>query len=199
MDFEKIVMLRYATKKFDGKIIPQDKVDKLLEMIRYAASSYGLQPWKIKIIKDAETKKKLAPVSWNQAQIESCSHLLVFCAYTDIKKLIDMLENAMIKNGAKKESIQGYIDMMKGFEKGMDESKKLSWAQRQVYLALGNAINGAKALGFDSCPMEGFDSAEYAKILKLPKDIVPTALCPIGYADDTPRSKVRFSREEIVM
>jgi nitroreductase / dihydropteridine reductase len=45
--------------------------------------------------------------------------------------------------------------------------------------------------------MEGFSPEEYSKILKLPKNLVPTALCPIGYAADTPRPKIRLSKEEI--
>lgn len=190
MEFKDIVMKRYATKKFDGKKIPQDKVDQLLEMIRYSASSSNMQPWKIKIITDEETKKKLLPVSWNQQQITTCSHLLVFCAYTELNKhadkLIEMLPHAK----------DYYTGLKAGFDK-MTEEQKLSWAQRQTFLALGNAINGAKSLGFDSCPMEGFSAEEYSKILKLPKNLVPTALCPIGYAADEPRPKVRFKKEEV--
>ncbi len=197
MSFKDIVMGRYATKKFDGKKIEQKKVDELLEIIRYAASSFGLQPWKIKVVADMETKEKLAPASWNQPQITTCSHLLVFCANTDIDSLIDNYEKYMKKSGAPEDAIKGYIGTMRGWAQGLDDAKRLSWSQRQTYLALGNAINGAKASGFDSCPMEGFSPEEYAKILHLPKNIVPTALCPIGFAADTPRPKLRFAKEEI--
>ena len=86
---------------------------------------------------------------------------------------------------------------MKDFEKNLSDEQKLSWAQRQTYLALGNALNGAKALYFDSCPMEGFNPAEYAKILKLPSNLVPTALCPVGYASDKPAPKLRFPNDEV--
>jgi len=197
MDFEKIVMERYATKSFDGKKIPQDKLDKLLELIRHAPSSFNIQPWKIIVISNQEIKEKLSPVSWDQPQIKSSSHLLVFCADSNIYGKIDKLKEAMIESGAKEDQIAGYIQMMKDFEKGLNEEQKLSWTQRQTYLALGNAVNGAKALGFDSCPMEGFNPAEYSKILELPKNIVPTALCTIGYANDQPKPKVRFSKEEV--
>jgi len=190
MEFKEIVMNRYATKKFDGKKIPQEKVNELLEMIRYAPSSSNMQPWKIKVITDQKIKEKLSPASWNQAQITSCSHLLVFCADTDldkhIEKLIKMLPDAK----------EYYTGLKAGFDK-MTTEQKLSWAQRQLFLALGNAINGAKSLGFDSCPMEGFSPEEYSKILNLPKNLVPTALCPIGYAADTPRPKMRFKKEEV--
>ena len=197
MEFKDIVMKRYATKKFDGKKIEQKKVDELLEIIRMSASSFGLQPYKIKVISDQKLKEELSPATWNQPQINSCSHLLIFCADTDIKTHVNLLEKAMIKNGAKKEDIKGYIDIMNGFEQKLGDSEKLTWSQGQAYIALGNAINGAKSLGFDSCPMEGFNAVEYSKILKLPKNIVPTALCPIGYAADVQPPKARLTKEEL--
>jgi len=197
--FEKIVHERYATKLFDGRTIPESKVSKLMNLIQYAPSSFNIQPWKVIVITNPEIKEKLSPVSWNQPQIKSCSHLLVFCANKDVKGNIEKLEKSMIKNGAEREGIKGYIQMMLDFEKMLNEEQKLAWAQRQVYLALANALNGARALGFDSCPMEGFDSNEYSKILKLPDNIVPTVLCPIGYAADKPNPKLRFDMGEIFM
>src|SRR3989338_3426465 len=113
MEFDKIVNERYATKLFDGRRLPQEKVDRLLEIIRLAPSSFNIQPWKIIVITDAELKEKLAPASWNQKQIKSCSHLLVFCANSDIKGKIDKLERLMLDSGAKPEDIKGYIQMMR--------------------------------------------------------------------------------------
>ena len=197
MEFKEIVMKRYATKKFDGKKVDQKKVDDLLELIRYSASSFNIQPWKIKVVTDQKIKEQLSKASWDQPQIISCSHLLVFCADKDVLGKIKALEKAMIKNGAKKDDIKGYIDMMNGFANKLDDAGKLSWAQRQVYLAMGNAINGAKSLGLDSCPMEGFDPVDYSRILKLPSNIVPTALVPVGHAADTQPPKTRFSKEEV--
>jgi nitroreductase len=197
MDFKKIVAERYAVKSFDEKEVPESKINELLEIIRFAPSSFNIQPWKIVVVKNSGTKEKLLPVSWNQPQITSCSHLLVFCANKDVSGNIGALENEMIKNGAKKEDIKEYIEMMRGFEKNLSEEQKISWAQRQTYIALSNALNGAKSLGFDSCPMEGFDSKKYSEILELPENLIPSVLCPIGYASDEPKPKLRFAKEEI--
>lgn len=197
LSFENIVEQRYATKKFDGRRILEEKVNKLLRLIRYAPSSFNIQPWKIVIITDYALKEKLLSASWNQEQITSCSHLLVFCADKNIRENIDKLEALMIKNGAKPEQIKTYMRMMRDFEKGLTEEKKISWAQRQTYIALGNALNGAKALGFDSCPMEGFDPNAYVEILQLPENLVPSVLCPIGYTSDAPRPKLRFAEEDV--
>ncbi len=192
MEFKDIVYKRYAAKQFDGTIIPQSKVDELLEIIRHSASSYNIQPWKILIVKDSITKEKLAPAAWNQTQITTCSHLLIFCANSNINANIDKLEKAMPQ-------ATEYITIIREFAKTMNQEQSLVWAQKQTYLALGNAINGAKSLGFDSCPMEGFNSHEFSKILKLPANIIPTVLCPIGYATDSAKPKYRFAAAEIVI
>lgn len=185
MDFKHIVMSRYATKSFDGTILPDAKVDELLELIRFAPSSFNLQPWKIFVITDPAIKVKLQEASWNQPQLTSCSHVLLFCANVHIRSNIEALEQAMPDATA-------YIQMMRDFESGLTQEQKVSWAQRQVYIALSNALNGAKALGFDSCPMEGFDPTSYAKILQLPEHLVPTVVCPIGIANDSAPAKFRF-------
>jgi len=197
MEFKDIVKKRYATKKFDGRKIPQEKVDELLEIIRMSASSFGLQPWKIKIIEDLELKEKLLPVSWNQPQITTCSHLLVFCANTDIEGNIAKYGKIMNESGLADEKIKNSTSYMLKSMENKDDMQRLHWAQRQVYLAVANAINGAKSLGFDSCPMEGFQPEEYSKILELPINLVPTTLVTIGYAADEPNKKLRFSKEDM--
>lgn len=197
MEFKEIAQKRYATKKFDGTILDQSKVDELCELIRLSASSFGLQPWKVNIVKDKEIKEKLAPAAWNQDQITTCSHILVFCANTQVKDHIDKFEKMLEASGASEESRKTYVGMMRGFEEGMSDEHKLGWAQRQLYLAVANAINGAKALGFDSCPMEGFSEEEFSKILELPKHLVPTCLVTIGIASDVPKPKIRFAKEDL--
>ena len=198
MNFKDLVMNRYAVKKFDGKQVPQKLVDELLELIRFAPSSYNLQPWKIKVISDQATKDKLFPASWNQEQIKTASHLLVFCANTELAPLAKKLGDAMTAAGVPEANVKGLMGYIDPFIAGMNETQRTAWAQRQLYLALENGMLGATALGFDSCPMEGFVPAEYSKILNLPAHLVPTAVLTIGYAADKQRTKVRFAKEDIL-
>jgi nitroreductase/dihydropteridine reductase len=198
MEFKEIVMSRYATKKFDGRKIPEAKISELLELARFAPSALNIQPWKIKVITDQKTKEQLRPASWNQEQITTCSHLLVFCANTDFAGLIKKLDQLLQKSHAPEEMQKMVIGLASDLTAKMPPEQRLSWAQGQVFLALANALNGAKALGFDSCPMGGFDPKEYSRILALPPTVVPTMLCPVGYAADKPMPKVRFPKEDIV-
>lgn len=197
MEFKDIVMKRYATKKFDGRILPDEKINELFEIIRYSPSSLGLQPYRIKVIKDIETKEKLLSASNNQTQVTTCSHLLVFCADTNVMERISVYEQMIIKNGTDPFKAKEIINHRRAFVEKSSSDKLLSWAQNQVYIALGNAVNGAKSLGFDSCPMGGFKPEEYSRILELPQNLVPTVICPIGYATDTPREKIRFENKEL--
>lgn len=197
MEFKNVLEQRYATKKFDGKKIPDEKIERLKDYIQLAATSFGLQPFKVMIITNQETKDELFKESWNQTQINTCSHLLVFCAYTDVDARIDGYEKMLKDSGVPEEKYSVYIGMMRNWAKGASQDNLKSWSQKQCYLGLANAINGAKDLGFDSCPMEGFDKEAYAKILELPENLIPTVICPVGYADDIPKPKIRFKKEEL--
>jgi nitroreductase len=198
MEFGTIVMSRYATKKFDGRKIPETKVSELLEMVRFAPSAINLQPWKIKVVADQKVKEQLRPAAFDQEQITSCSHLLVFCADPDYDSLISRLGALLKKSGAPEEMQKMVVGMAVRFTKPMSPEQKLAWSQAQTYLALGNALNGAKSLGFDSCPMGGFDPKEFVRILKIPPPLVPVMLCPLGYAADKPMPKVRFAKEDML-
>lgn len=191
-------MQRFATKKFDGRKIGDDKIHELIELVRFAPSALNLQPWKIKVITDNNVKEELRAVSNDQQQVTTCSHLLVFCADTDYEGLIRRLGALMKKHGVPVEMQTMVIGMASGFVTKMSAEQKFAWSQAQTYLALGNALNGAKSLGLDSCPMGGFDPKEYSRILKIPAHLVPVMLCPVGYAADKPMSKIRFAHDEIV-
>ncbi len=167
-------------------------------MVRFAPSAINLQPWKIKLVTDQKVKELLRPAAFNQEQVTSCSHLLVFCADPDYDSLIKRLGALLKTNNVPEEMQKMVIGMAVQFTGPMSPEQRLAWSQAQTYLALGNALNGATSLGFDSCPMGGFDPKEFSRILKIPAPLIPTMLCPVGYAADKPMPKLRFPKEEIV-
>lgn len=197
MEFKDIVSQRYATKKFDGRKVPQDKLDQILDMARLAPSAINLQPWKIKVVADEQTKQALLPLSWGQQQVSTCSHLLVFCANTDFESLGQKILGGMRKAQVPAETIGHLEALIKGFS-GSTAQQRLCEAQKNTFLAALTAMYAAKSLGIDSCPMQGFDAAGYAQVLKLPDNLVPTLIVPLGYPADRPMPKTRFPKGEIV-
>ena len=108
---------RYATKKFDpSKKISAAEWATLEQALVLTPSSYGLQPWKFLVITDAALKAKLRPVSWNQSQIEDCSHLVVFLAKEDITEAdVDRFVARIAEvRGVTAESLAGYKGFMMG-------------------------------------------------------------------------------------
>lgn len=198
LEFNDIVMSRYATKMFDGKKVDDEKLDQILEMVRYSPSALNVQPWKIKIVDDQETKDKLSKASMDQPQVASCSHLLVFCANKDMEGNANKVLNSMKDMGVPKENIDQFENVIKTFT-GMfkEEAAALSEAQFNVFIAATTALYAAKSVGVDSCPMQGFDAVEYAKILEIPEGLIPTIIVPLGYPADQQMPKMRFPKEEI--
>lgn len=193
MEFKEIVSKRYACKKFSEKKISDKKIDELLEIIRLTPSSLNFQPWKIKIVDNQETKNKLFPETNNQIQATTCSHLLVFCVDTNFEEKAEKLKELKLKESKNKKISEKSIQK----KLAQNEEQKFNWAEKQIYLALGNALNGAKSLGLDACPIGGFSPKGYTRVLNLPNNIIPVIVCALGFADDVPKKKIRFSKEEI--
>src|SRR6478735_9169309 len=75
---------RYATKRMNGKKVPQEKIDNILEAVSLSPSSMGLQPYTILVIENEETRRKLQPAAFNQPQLIEGSHLIIFASWTDV-------------------------------------------------------------------------------------------------------------------
>ncbi|MDQ8183007.1 NAD(P)H-dependent oxidoreductase [Pelagicoccus sp. SDUM812005] len=198
---------RYATKEFDSsKTIPAETIAALEEALVLTPSSFGLQPWKFYIVEDAAVKEQLPAVSWNQQQPKDCSHLVVLAARKGYKRedVGAFVARMAEVRGVSEESLAGYEGFAGGFVDQANEQGWIdAWAQKQVYIALGQLMFAAAALGVDACPMEGIDPAAYDRILGLEDSGYSTVVaCPLGYraAGDkyATTAKVRFEKSDLI-
>ena len=198
---------RYATKQFDpARKISPAVWTALEESLVLTASSCGLQPWKFIVVADPATRQKLLPVSWGQRQIVDASHLVVFAAKTNLSEVdIDVYLDCIAQvRGVTRESLGSFRDMMTGIVlKGMDAPARKGWAERQVYIALGNFLTCAAVLGVDTCPMEGIEPARYDEILGLGKEgLGAVMVATAGYRSAGDKyaalKKVRFPKSEVL-
>ncbi len=198
---------RYATKQFDAtKKISASDWSTLEKSLLLTASSYGIQPWKFLVIQDSALRKTLRVASWNQSQVEDCSHFVVFATLKSVsEQYVDhFLQSVSKARGAPLESLAGYRNMMLGdFVHGPRSKIASEWCARQAYIALGNFMTSAAALQIDTCAMEGFEPARYNEILGLSKtDYHAVVACPAGYRSTADKSstapKVRFSADELI-
>jgi nitroreductase / dihydropteridine reductase len=198
MELREAIAGRYATKHFDGRAIPEEKVHELLDLARWAPSGLNIQPWRVKVISDAAVKRQLSAATFDEPQIMSCSHLLVFCADTDFAGLRQRLVVRMEKEGVP-EKVRTIVGGIAAEMSQMPAEAWKTYAVSNTFLPALLALLAAKDLGFDSCPMTHFRPKEYSRILDLPPNLVPTLLCPLGYADDKGPVKWRYSVEELLI
>ncbi len=176
---------RYATKKFDNqKILPQQKIDILTEAFNLTATSYGLQPLKLLVIKNKELQKELTQHSWGQKQVSDASHLLVFCIENNvdedyIKKYFDHIKET---RNTPEEVLKPFKDHLVSSFTNKPEEEISNWATKQAYLAMGNLLTVCAIEQIDACPMEGFIPEKYNEVLNL-KDLGLSSVLvlPIGY------------------
>ncbi len=170
---------RRAVKHFGSGEVD---IEPIVKAMINAPSSFGLQPYKIVVVQNKETKEALKPVSYNQSQVTECHTLFVLCARKDVEV---RAEEYLKTTGA--ESIR---DMLMGFIKYLPD--KAAWASKQAYIALGFGLAAAAEEKIASCPMEGFNSAEVSKILNLPDNLYPVVYLAVGEATEEDGTYPRF-------
>jgi nitroreductase/dihydropteridine reductase len=197
---------RYATKKMNGLSVPQQKVDYILEAARLAPSSSGIQPYRIFVISNKELLKQIRAFSFNQSQIEDCSHLLIFTAWDTYtkEKISEVLLKTSRERGLPDSSIDDYLKMLWAMFEPMTQEWFQADAAKQAYISFGLAIAAAAEQKVDATPMGGFDNAKMDKFLGLEKlGLKSIVVLPLGYRDPegdwlANLKKVRTPKEEFI-
>jgi nitroreductase len=178
---------RYATKKMDpAKPVPQDKLDRILEAIRLAPTSSGLQPYEVLIVSNPETRKRIQAIAWNQSQVTEASHLLVFAAWDDYtaERINGMFDLVNSERGIRNEGWEAYRQKLLAEYPQRTPEVNFQHAARQAYIGLGFALAAAAEAGVDSTPMEGFDPDKLDEILGLrQRGLRSVLILPLGYRD----------------
>lgn len=196
---------RYAAKRMNGEVVPEEKLNTILEAIQLSPSSAGLQPYNVLIISDKNVLKEIHAQSAPQPQILEASHLLVFAAWEkitaeQISKYIDLIAAT---RGVSAESLSQFRESMNDRVLKRPEDVNFDWAARQAYIALGHALVAAATENVDATPMEGFNGAKLDELLGLKeKGLRSVVLMTLGYRDQendvlARAKKVRRSHEEL--
>jgi|GEM_PF-180667 len=191
---------RAAIKQFDGSTLSDKQIETILDAVRLAPTSYGLQPFHVTVVADMKVREQLKKAAWDQAQLTTASHVLVFSARTDLKDRVEAhLMNTAGGNPDIRAKLTGFEAALKEFAEGKTEADIQQWASKQAYIALGFALAACAELQIDSCPMEGFDPVQFKTILGLPSHLYPCVILPVGKraASEVIRPKVRFGGDDL--
>lgn len=179
---------RYATKKMNpDKAVPEDKVERILEAVRLAPTSSGLQQFEVIVVTNKEIREKIKAIAWNQEQVTDASHLIVFAAWDNYtaERINHMFDLVNDERGFRNEGWEAYRQMLLGTYPQRDAQTNFEHAARQAYVGLGIALTAAAFEEVDATPMEGFDPAALDEILDLrARGLRSVAIMPVGYRAD---------------
>lgn len=197
---------RNATKHFDKElIVPDHKIEVLLETLRLAPSSINLQPWKFVVVKNKALRKELRELAMNQPQITDASHLLLLCsrkgidaAYFDRLVQLEKSQNDGVS------AMESFKPVAMAFLQSKTPEGLRQWMAEQVYIALGFLLFGCALLHIDACPIEGFNHGKVNKIFDLHKQGIESQVAvAIGYRPENEeyitKPKLRWPIEEVLM
>ena len=197
---------RYATKKMNGQVVPQEKVDYILEAARLAPTSSGLQPFEILVITNKELLEKVLPLAHGQRQITDASHVLVFAAWDNYTE--ERINEAFARNnkerGLPSSATDDYKNMLLKIYLAKPAEENFTHAAKQVYIGFTAAIIAAAEQKVDATPMEGFNPAALDELLNLKeKGLRSVLLLPIGYREAEKdwlvnMKKIRVSKDRFI-
>lgn len=195
---------RYATKTFDpSKKIDDATMQTLLESLRLAPSSFGLQPrWFLRVV-NPTIRQQLREHARGQSQITDASDMIVLCRKTTIDESLvqQYLDKIIETRGVSAQDLQGFKNTMLGFLEQRDPERLAQRAHKQCYIAMWFLLETAALLEVDSCPMEWFNPSKFDEILWLEKIwLASVATVTLWYrsGDDmfASMAKVRFDAKD---
>lgn len=178
MDALDNIRARRSVKHFDPSFkIPQEEEDELIDLAMQAPSSFNLQHWRLVNVKDDALRQQIQEASFNQAQVTEASLTFIITADLNAWKK----EPARYWRNAPQQAQDILVPMITPFYEGKDQLQR-DEALRSVGFIGQTMMLAAKAMGYDSCPMIGFDQDKVAEIIKLPEDHIIGMMLVIGKA-----------------
>jgi nitroreductase len=187
---------RRSVKHYDANHQFTDtEINELLSLAVLSPTAFNIQNWRFVVVKDQALRSKIRTAAWEQAQVTDASLFIVLCA--DLKSWEKQPSRYWL-NAAKE--VQDFIlPAIDGYYRNKEEVQR-DEAMRSCGIAAQTLMLAAKAMGYDSCPMDGFDFEQVAKLIQLPDDHVIAMFVAIGKATQSAQPRAgQLSLDEVVV
>ncbi len=170
---------RRAVKHYNPSAsVSESDFNKIMNAVLLSPTSYNIQHWRFVRVTDADIRRKIQEAAWEQTQVTEASELIVLCADTQAwqKKPQRYWANTP-------EDVQAMmLPMLASFYTGKAQLQR-DEAMRSCGMAAQTLMLSAKALGYDTCPMIGFDSEQLAQLINLPDGYIISMIITLGKAE----------------
>ncbi len=196
MDTFAAIAARRSVKKFDdAHVMTADEINRLLGAAILSPTSFNIQNWRFVAVTDAEVKAQIRKAGWNQAQYTDCSLLVIVCGDREAYRR-DPARYWVNSPQAARDYILPAIESAYADNPGLRRDENL----RSGSMAAQTIMLAAQAMGYDTCPMIGFDFDEMARIIRLPAEHDIVMAVAVGKALAPARERGgQLSLEEVVV
>jgi nitroreductase len=178
MSVTEAIVNRRSIKHYDTRHkLSEQEIAKLMSLAMLSPTAFNIQHWRFVLVTDPVLRQQIRAVSWNQAQVEEASLLIVLTA--DLQAWAKQPERYWV-NAPK--PVQDYLVPAIGQYYTGNEQAQRDEAMRSCGIAAQTIMLAAKEMGYDTCPMDGFDFDAVSKLLNLPADHTPTMFITVGKA-----------------
>ena len=185
MDTFDAIYQRRAVKHYNPKHeMTEEEIRKLFEAAIQAPTSFNIQQWRFVVVRDPELRQQLRAVAFDQAQVTDASILIILTA--DLRAWAKEPERYW--RDAPAEVSDMLVNWMGPFYEGKEELQR-DEAMRSCGIVGQTIMLAAKAMGYDSCPMIGFEPDKVAELIRLPDDHVISFMIAVGKATMPPWPK----------
>ncbi len=176
MNVKEAIENRRAVKHYDTThTMTNEEIDQLFKLVLLSPTAFNIQNWRFVIVSDAELRKKIRAASWDQSQVTDASLFVILCA--DLKSWEKQPERYW--RNAPKEIQDFILPTIDNFYRGRDQHQR-DEAMRSCGIAAQTLMLTAQSMGYESCPMDGFDFDQVAELIHLPADHVVAMFVAIG-------------------
>jgi nitroreductase len=185
MNIKQAILERRSVKHFDPEHVMTDaEITELMEYAILSPTAFNIQHWRFIRVQDKEKRQQIQDASWGQVQVTEASVLLVLCA--DLNAWEKQPERYW-KNAP--QEVQDFLlPTIENYYTNHHQAQR-DECLRSSSIAAMNIMLMAKDLGYDSCPMDGFDFDKVAKIINLPHDHIITMMITIGKKTEDARPR----------
>ncbi|MFP5275253.1 nitroreductase family protein [Coleofasciculus sp.] len=177
---------RRAARSFRPDAIPEAILTEIFRLGVRSPSGYNLQPWRFVVVRESANREKLKACAFNQRQVGEAPVVLICCGDRRINQK-EYIESVIQLGQATGAANDAYADMMRSAIPQLFENKPSfdsleAWTNRHTMLAVAHLMIVAKSFGVDTCPMEGFATAQVKEAFNIPADVDVCCLLAMGYA-----------------
>jgi nitroreductase len=196
MNVSTALQQRRAVKLFDKDyVITNTEIETLFRDVMLSPTSFNIQHWRFVVVTDAQQRQAMRAIAWDQAHVTDSSFVVVICADTKAWSK----DTARYWRNLPAESQHTLVGMIHNFYDGREQLQR-DEAFRSIGIAAQSLMLRAQEMGYDTCPMIGFDAEKMAEIINLPKDHVIGMMVAVGKAagDARPRGGA-LSYEDVMI